>query len=236
MESYRQANDPAEPFNRSMFDFNMTLDKAVLKPVAGAYRDTVPEGARDSVSSFLDNLRTPVILANDLFQGEFGRAGTTLLRFVTNTTIGFGGLFDVAGDEGFAKHDEDFGQTLAVWGAGEGSYLMLPIFGPSNPRDAVGRVVDIFLDPIGWLAPIYVTASRSASEAVDARAEHYDEINDLERNSLDFYAAVRSLYRQKRADEIRNGAPTAGPSMAPMPTGSIDFRDPDQEAGAGSRR
>jgi phospholipid-binding lipoprotein MlaA len=231
MEAYRQANDPAEPFNRTMFDFNMGLDKAVLKPVAGAYRDVVPEGARDSVSSFLDNLRTPVIFANDLMQAEFERAGVTLLRFVTNTTIGFGGFFDVAADEGLAKHDEDFGQTLAVWGLGEGAYLMLPLFGPSNPRDGVGRVVDIFLDPIGWLAPIYVNGGRSGAEAIDARAVHYDEINDLERNSLDFYAAVRSLYRQKRADEIRNGVPTAGPSFAPTPTGLLELHTPDQRAG-----
>ena len=230
METYRQANDQAEPFNRTVFDVNMGLDKAVLKPISYVYKETVPLEGRQAVTSFLDNLRTPVIFANDLMQGEARRAWTTLVRFVANSTFGIGGLIDVAADMGYAKHDEDFGQTLAVWGVGDGSYLMLPLFGPSNPRDAIGRVVDIILDPMTWFAPNYLQYARFGTEAVDSRTAHYNEIEDLEKNSLDFYAAVRSLYRQKRTDEIRNGVPTATP-FGPSPTGAgAPMELPDQKA------
>jgi phospholipid-binding lipoprotein MlaA len=231
LEAYQQANDEAEPTNRVIFDVNMALDKAVLKPIAFVYKEGVPKEGREAVGSFLDNLRTPVIFANDLMQGEWDRAWTTVVRFAANSTFGVGGLLDVAADLGYAKHDEDFGQTLAVWGVAEGPYLMLPLFGPSNPRDAVGRVVDTVLDPIGWLAPGWANYSRYGTSAVHIRAEHYDELNDLEKSSLDFYAAIRSLYRQKRNDEIRNGVPGALPSLTISPVGgtaATPMEDPAQ--------
>jgi phospholipid-binding lipoprotein MlaA len=220
MDAYNQANDGLEPTNRVIFDANMAVDRYTLKPVAFVYKEVVPKEGREAVGSFLDNLRTPVVFANDLMQFEWGRAWTTVVRFAANSTFGIGGLFDVAAGLGYQKHDEDFGQTLAVWGIQEGPYLMLPLFGPSNPRDALGRVVDSVLDPLSWVAPDWANYSRFGVSAIHYRAEHYDELNDLEKSSLDFYAAIRSLYRQKRNDEIRNGKPSAVPSLSISPGGA----------------
>ena len=206
--------DPYESFNRTMLDVNMTLDKAVLRPVAYVYKEGVPKPLQVNVTSFLANLRSPIIFANDMMQGEFDRAGDTLIRFAMNTTWGLFGIADIATEMGVPPHDEDFGQTLAVWQVDSGPYLVLPLFGPSSPRDAAGLVVDTLLDPITWLAPPTYQIGRTVTAAVDRRARHYDEINDLEKNSLDFYSAVKSLYRQQRENEIRNGAPSA---VAPTP-------------------
>jgi len=221
--AFKQLNDPYEPFNRTMFDINLALDKAILKPIAFVYKEVVPQPIQYNIHSFLENLRAPVIFVNDLLQGEFDRAGTTLLRFGMNSTFGLAGILDFATEAGIEKHDEDFGQTLAVYGTGSGPYLVLPIFGPSNPRDAVGLLVDMFMDPFGYFTSDEFRIARFAGTAVDKRARRYDEINDLERTSLDFYAAVRSLYRQRRADEIRNGAPAeikAIPEMSALPNDS----------------
>jgi phospholipid-binding lipoprotein MlaA len=227
-DAFKAANDEFEPTNRVIFDANMAVDRYTLKPISYVYKEVVPKEGRQAVGSFLDNLRTPVILANDLLQGEWNRAMDTVVRFAANTTFGIGGLFDVAADLGYQKHDEDFGQTLAVWGVQEGPYLMLPLFGPSNPRDAVGRAVDMVFDPISWLAPSWANWTRFGVSGVHVRADHYDELNDLEKSSLDFYAAIRSLYRQKRNDDIRNGAPSAVPSLGISP-GGADLPMEDEE-------
>jgi phospholipid-binding lipoprotein MlaA len=145
---FEAANDPIEPFNRGVFEVNLALDRAVLKPVATHYRDWVPQGVRDRVHDFVLNLNAPFVFANDVLQGEPDRAAQTLDRFIINSTAGLLGLVDVVGRTGGPRyHTEDFGQTLAVWGAGEGPYLMLPVFGPSNPRDAVGKGVEMVADP-----------------------------------------------------------------------------------------
>jgi len=217
--AYKQANDPLEPFNRAMFEFNLGLDKAILKPIAYVYKEAVPEIFQNFVRNFLDNLRSPIIFVNDLLQGEFERAGNTLIRFVMNSSFGIAGINDFAGEVGITKHDEDFGQTMAVAGVDSGPYLMLPIFGPSSPRDGIGILVDILIDPFGYVTPTKFGLTRSGARAVDTRARRYDTINDLERTSLDFYAAVRSLHRQRRADEIRNGALSAN-KLAPMISGT----------------
>ncbi|NQV54782.1 MAG: VacJ family lipoprotein, partial [Rhodospirillales bacterium] len=227
--------DPIEPTNRGIFEFNQVLDKALIKPVTGLYRAVTPEAAREYIHNFLQNLRTPVILANDVLQGAPSRAGTTALRFLINSTIGIAGLGDPATSIGFERHDEDFGQTLAVWGAGEGVYIMLPIFGPSNPRDAVGRVVDFFLDPINWWVQNsgndVVGWSRTGLGGIDTRNKLWDVLEDLEKSSIDFYASIRSLYRQRRQDEITNGK---GSNSAPPPGFSGDFEiarpDPSSDA------
>lgn len=212
LQAYNEANDPLEPMNRAFLDFNMFLDDYFLKPVAFVYKEAVPEDGRRSVRSFLSNLRSPVVLVNNLLQGELDLAGDTIMRFAINSTIGLGGLLDVAHELGYRSHEEDFGQTLAVHGASDGPYLMLPIFGPSNPRDAVGLIVDIFLDPFSYIFSIanvdWASPTRFAMGSVDVRTQRYDQINSLRRESLDFYATLRSLYRQRRADEIRNGVPT----------------------------
>jgi phospholipid-binding lipoprotein MlaA len=201
-------NDPLEPVNRAVFKFNQTLDGLLLEPAAIMYRAATPRFVRTGVENFLNNLRTPVVLANDLLQGEWGRAEKTLGRFMLNTILGFGGLIDVGGRVGMPdRHDEDFGQTLAIYGVGPGPYLMVPLIGPSNPRDLTGRVVDFLFDPLFFLAPTDVSVARFGTSTVSFRERNLETIDELERSSLDLYAATRTLVRQLRANEIRNGAP-----------------------------
>ena len=206
---YDDVKDPIEPVNRFIFGFNELVQAWVLRPATEIYRIFIPPPIREVVGNMIDNVRSPVILANDLLQGETDRAWETTQRFAINTTIGVGGMFDWATDFGIPKHNEDFGQTLAVWGVGEGFYLVLPVFGPSNPRDAVGKVVDRFFDPLGlYLASENLEAAqygRLSTEAVDEYGGVVDELDEIKRTSVDYYAALRSLYRQRRASEIRNG-------------------------------
>jgi phospholipid-binding lipoprotein MlaA len=226
---FQEINDPGEPTMRAIFAFNQALDKSVLKPVANVYRNVAPEKMRTGVHNFLNNLRTPVIFFNDVLQGEFRRAIATLVRFLINSTVGILGFSDTAADFGLEYHHEDFGQTLAVWNMPEGPYLMLPVFGPSNPRDAIGRVVDFFIDPLNMWAKNsdeeWTIYTRTAVDAVDFRALHYDTIDDLEKSSLDFYAAVRSLYRQRRNDEINNGE--VDPSTSVPSIGQFQDDEPE---------
>jgi phospholipid-binding lipoprotein MlaA len=177
------------------------------------------------VSSFLHNLRSPVVMVNALLQGDFDHAGNTLLRFTVNSTFGFAGVADVAHDLGFPRRSEDFGQTLAVWGVGEGPYLMLPVLGPSNARDAVGRVVDYFTDPFAYFRYERFTYSRFAAKTVDTRVRNYDLLHDLENTSVDYYAAIRSLYRQNRRDAIDNGAEAELPPLPEMAADEDDLED-----------
>jgi phospholipid-binding lipoprotein MlaA len=214
-----------EPFNRGVFEVNLALDKVILKPVAFVYKEAVPDPIQNMIRNFLDNLRSPIIFANDMLQGEFNRAGTTLFRFAMNSSFGVLGIADIAGDLGFEHHDEDFGQTMAVWGVDSGAFLMLPILGPSNPRDAVGRLVDFLFDPFTYYGSTEFGIARFATRAVDTRARRYDTINELERTSLDFYAAVRSLHRQRRTDEITNGVSTAEQPIPMMSFSPLDFGD-----------
>ena len=208
-----EPNDPLEPLNRSIFQFNLVLDGLLLEPAARLYRIATPQFVRTGVSNFLANLRTPVVLANDLLQGEFERAELTLGRFMLNTILGVGGLVDVGGKVGMPeRHYEDFGQTLAVYGVGSGPFLMLPLFGPSSGRDAVGRVVDLGLDPFSIMSMTDVgvastefSVARMGAETVSFREETLDEFDELKRTSIDLYAALRTLYGQFRANEIRNG-------------------------------
>lgn len=202
-------NDPAEPFNRAMFDFNMTLDRWVLRPVAIGYDAVVPGPLKTGIRNALDNLSSPVTLLNDLLQGEFERANVTFIRMTFNTTFGLGGLIDIMGEAGVEGHSEDFGQTLAVWGVAEGPYLVLPVFGPSSPRDVGGRVADTLSDPVAWWLGGEVQgwgqAIRSGTGIVDGRARAIKPLDELERTSIDLYATIRSAWRQRRAVEIGNG-------------------------------
>ena len=204
-------NDPLESLNRSIFEFNEGLQDVLLRPIAKFYNTNVNLTVRQGISNFLDNLSSPVIFANDLLQGEFERALTTFGRAIINTTIGIVGFADVALELGLKRHDEDFGQTLAVYGMGEGFYLVLPIFGPSSPRDAIGKlVIDPYLDPLGlWLGNTdrqNIEYTLAGAEGLDEYAGIVDELNQVKKTSVDYYAAVRSLYRQKRKTEINNGS------------------------------
>jgi phospholipid-binding lipoprotein MlaA len=203
--------------NRYFFEINYAFDETLGKALAGWYYVALPNFAQDGIRNALRNLRTPVILANDLFQGEMNRAGITIGRFFINSTLGVGGLVDVAKEIGLVYHTEDFGQTLAVHGVGEGPYLVLPLIGPSNPRDATGRVVDIFLDPLTYiglftdvpvLSQSYFTLPRTGLEFIDFRARNLKTLDEIREGSLDYYATLRSLYRQSRQDEIRNSIPS----------------------------
>jgi phospholipid-binding lipoprotein MlaA len=203
-------NDPFEPTNRAVFNFDVKLDDAVAKPVAKFYNSAVPKPAREGIHNALTNLNSPVVLANDVLQGEATRASQTAGRFVINSTIGIAGLIDVAGKIGIPGHDEDFGQTLAVWGAQEGSYLVLPLLGPAPPRDLVGMGVDVGLDPLTYIRfhdDTTFMIVRGGLGVLDQRAANVENVDQIERSSIDFYATTRSLYRQHRNAEIHNGAP-----------------------------
>lgn len=212
-ESYNEQviADPIEPLNRAVFGFNNIVDIAVFEPAAKVYVFVVPEPIRNSIQNFMRNLRSPIIVANNLLQADFGDAGVGTARFVINTTAGIGGLFDVADHYAGLKYEnEDFGQTLAVWGLGDGFYIVLPLIGPSSLRDGIGLTVDTFMDPMYIMAQndannewIYYT--KVGVEALDMRSRYINEIDDLRKNSLDFYAAMRSIYSQKRHALIHEG-------------------------------
>ncbi len=229
-----ETNDPFEPFNRQMFAFNMALDTLILKPISVVYRDAVPDGVKGVIRNFVDNLKLPFTAVNDMAQGNMDRAGDALGRFMVNSTFGMAGLFDATKDMGVNHpyHSEDFGQTLATWGLEDGPYLVLPIFGPSNFRDSVGLAVGFVADPAGYLVTEVggsgMTFATTGADAVDFRAENIETIDTLQKQSLDFYATVRSLYRQRRESEIRNGESGSenlrpGIARATQPAGSVQL-------------
>jgi phospholipid-binding lipoprotein MlaA len=203
--------DPHEAANRRIFAFDQMLDRNFLLPTAKNYNRFVPQFGRDRIHDLLENLDLPVTFANDVLQGETKRAGQTFARFTVNTTLGLGGLFDPATTRfKLPDHAEDFGQTLGVWGVGDDPYVMLPGLGPSSTRDVAGRIGDIALDPMTWITfkqHIWWWAGRQYFKVLDARARNIDTLEGIERSSVDFYAATRSLYRQYRSNEIRNGQP-----------------------------
>ncbi len=203
------ANDPFEPGNREIFAFSIALDKAVAKPAATFYRAAVPQPARQGVRNALTNLNSPVVLANDVLQGEGDKAVNTFGRFMINSTIGLGGLLDVAADMGIPGHDNDFGITLGKGGVAEGSYIVLPFVGPKPPRDILGTGVDIAFDPLTymtWNNSTLYTMIRGGLTVLDKREGTLDTVESIERTSIDFYATSRSLYRQNRNAQIRGEA------------------------------
>lgn len=211
---FEQTNDPLEPSNRMWFAVHEAVDQAVLEPIARGYRAAVPEPARMGVRNLLGNFRAPVILLNDLLQGNLARAEVTLGRFMINSTIGLGGILDVARDLGVPGHTEDFGQTLAVWGFGEGPYLFIPMLGPSNPRDLSGFAVDFVSNPFSYVGQgdiiTGLTWARIGATVVDTREALLDPIDQVRQASLDPYATLRSAYRQRRNAEIRERSVIGG--------------------------
>ena len=202
-----QFNDPYENTNRQIFAFNQSVDKNVLVPVAKTYRSAFPDPIRDAIRDFLNNLRGPIILANDLLQANGDLAKDTFARFMINTTIGVGGIVDLAGRWGIPYHEQDFGLTLAVWGVQEGPYLVVPVLGPSNPRDLGGTVAEGLADPGNIVAgdyAIWIPIVRGAVSGIDQRSRYIETLADLERTSLDYYATIRSIYRQRRAALARH--------------------------------
>lgn len=210
--------DPFEPANRAVFAFNKAVDKAVVHPVIKGYRAVVPKPARTGLKNFLRNLKSPIRFANQLLQGDLSGAGTEFVRTSINTMLGAGGLYDLAAHEGIEYEQEDFGQTLGVWGVGHGPYVVLPFFGPSSLRDYVGYAVDAFGDPLriyahnideeGWYY------AKVGADYMVLRDDLMDVLEDLEASSIDYYAAVRSTYYQSRASLVRDEA--GDPAKAPQ--------------------
>ncbi len=207
---FERNNDPLEPMNRSIFEFNQVLDRILLKPAAQAYRYVVPDFARDIVGNVIYNSGEPVRMTNALLQGRATDAGKIFNRFLVNSTIGLGGMIDMGSESDLKPVAADFGQTLHVWGAPEGPYLVLPLLGPSNPRDTVGFAVDSVAQPWGYIADGYggratavrYTIASAGAYALDKRTKYLDALDALEKGSLDFYAQLRSVSRQHRNAEL----------------------------------
>jgi phospholipid-binding lipoprotein MlaA len=205
---YEQNNDPAEPTNRAIFAGNQFVDRHALQPVARGYEDHVPGRVRKSIHNFVGNLGQPVIAVNDVLQGNFSRAWNTTQRFAINTTAGGVGLFDVATDWNRPEHSADFGQTLGVWGVGPGPAVQLPLFGPSNVRDGVGKIVGLVANPANFVSGGAATAVGAVSGGlglVDGRANQLGTTDSLEHTSLDYYATLRSAMAQHRAAVVEEG-------------------------------
>ncbi|MGG5817527.1 MlaA family lipoprotein [Falsiroseomonas sp. HW251] len=216
---FREANDPLEPLNRASYFVNDGIDTLLLRPAAEAYRIFVPPEVRVGVRNVLGNVRTPVVLLNDVLQGDSYGAAETLGRFLLNTTLGVGGIFDVAKDLGLPGHANDFGQTLARWGTGEGPYLFVPVLGPSNPRDLAGAGADLATNPLNYVGGEFwsgLNTGRTVASGLDTREGLIDPLDAVRRESLDPYATIRSAYRQRRAAEV---ARTSGASQAARGTG-----------------
>jgi phospholipid-binding lipoprotein MlaA len=201
-------NDPWEKTNRDIFDFDVRLDHVVARPIARGYRDVVPEPVRQGIHNALTNLNSPVVLANDVLQGNGDKAANTFGRIVINSTVGIGGLIDVASKVGIPGHENDFGITLGRAGAAEGSYLVLPFAGPMPPRDLVGAGVDTAFDPLTY-AQFHGRDTwmvvRFGMGVLDSRTSQLDAVETIERSSIDFYATTRNLYRQSRNAKINEG-------------------------------
>ena len=215
--------DPLEPINRAIFNFNNVADKIILEPTAKGYRK-LPAPVQKGIGNFLNNLKLPLVVVNQFLQGQIQNASNSTGRFLINSTIGLFGLVDVADKIGLEQTQEDFGQTLAKWGIGDGFYIVLPIFGPSNLRDVSGMILTYSTDPVNayaisqnetWFLPV-----RTTSNAIDQRSKIIDEVNALRNNSLDYYAAVRSSYYQNRKAAILN---TDDNEQTPLPLISIGF-------------
>lgn len=198
--------DPLEGVNRGVYKFNDVTDKAVIKPVAGAYKAVVPSTLRTGVSNFFRNLNTFTSAINDLLQFKFDKAMDGAGRFVINSTFGVAGLIDVASMDGIEQRKEDFGQTLGHWGVGSGAYLVLPFLGPSSLRDTTGLVADtLAFDPITYVDNPAARNSAYALKMLDKRAQLLPASDLLDEAALDPYAFMRDAYFQRRQSQIHDG-------------------------------
>ncbi len=217
--------DPLETINRHIFEFNDAMDAGVIRPIAESYRATVPEPARRGIRNALNNLQEPVIFINNVLQFRLADAGTTLIRFSMNTTVGVLGVMDVATPAGHSQRLGDFGQTLYAAGVGDGPFLMLPLLGPSNLRDAIGGGVDAVIDPVGYAtgqvisrtaAVIAVGTGRAVIRGVDLRAENIENLDALRADSLDYYARLRSVMQQRRDAQLGRTSGDTGEGLVTL--------------------
>jgi phospholipid-binding lipoprotein MlaA len=220
LAAYKEANDPLEPANRFFYNMTDKVASVSLTPAARAYRRAVPNQVRTSVSNFFENLGNPFKLANDMLQGNPRRAGDTFMRFVVNSTIGVGGIFDIAARWGYHSHPSDFGMTLAVWGLSPGPYLYLPLLGPSDVRDALGAGANaVPLVPLptpgSGVSRLTLHWTVLAAGGISSYSEKLPSIDEVKRTSLDPYATFRSIFRQHRSADIE-AAEKRRPATVPI--------------------
>lgn len=231
----KSISDPNESFNRAVFEQNEKFNHAILYPVAKAYNEHIPQPVRDRIDAFTVNLGEPMVFANDVLQLRFKGAATTLARFTLNSTVGLCGLFDVAARQGLAKQSGDFGQTMYVWGYRDSAYLVLPIVGPTNIRDAIGSGVEFAAQMnSGGVIPAQLASAKSMAEIVEAIDPVTDvvdvagtvtsplsnlgkagDMQDLEESSIDFYSMLRSVTAQKRQAELQEALETSALTGTP---------------------
>ncbi len=211
--------DPYESYNRNVFAFNQSVDSILINPAIKGYRFIAPNPVRKGVRSFLRNLKSPIIFINEVLQGDLDGAKNTVVRTAINSTVGLGGIIDLAGYNGIEYEGEDFGQTLAVWGVDHGPYMMVPFLGPSSLRDYSGYFADGLADPLRWYLfnidrdPLYY--SKVVADYFDLRESLYNTLKDINETSFDSYAATRSIYYQNRAAMVRDLDPSAMSTLAP---------------------
>ncbi|HUA27179.1 MAG TPA: VacJ family lipoprotein [Steroidobacteraceae bacterium] len=217
--SVRDPRDHFERFNRAMFKFDMALDRGFFRPVARGYVKVVPGPVRTGVSNFLNNIHYTVTIGNDLFQGQFRDFANDVARLIVNTTLGVGGLLDPASSLRLADHDRDFGQTLGKWGIHTGSYLVLPLLGPSDIRDAIGRVPDRYMTVDGIVNNTALSLSLFGVGALDTRAQALPSDSVID-SAFDPYAFVRSAWFQHRDFKVHEGDENYVPNLPPLDPGS----------------
>jgi phospholipid-binding lipoprotein MlaA len=205
--AHAQVNDPFEPMNRAIFSFNDALDRNVLRPVAEGYVKVVPSLIRRGVSNVFGNISDAFSAINNALQGKREPLGNDLGRVLVNTTFGIGGIFDIASEGGIEKYNEDFGQTLGWWGLGPGPYLVIPILGPSNIRDATGLAVHAYVDPINQIQPDGAMWGVIGLRAIDTRASLLGTEDLVTGAALDKYSFIRSAYLQRRKNLVYDGKP-----------------------------
>ena len=229
-QEYEQTNDPFEPANRFFYKVNDKIDRYTLKPIAQGYVAVVPAPVRTGLHNVLANISSPVLFADDVSQANPHRAGDTFMRFLINSTIGIGGVLDVAKGLGFPSHDTNFGITLALWGVPSGPFLYLPVLGPSSPRGVAGFAADIALDPFTYVPRGYglltLNWARQGLGAIDTRSRFLTDLDRVQASALDPYATFRSLYRQNLASQIeaarhdQTGSASTATQPGPLPDAS----------------
>lgn len=200
-----QVWDPYEQGNRKVHAFNRGLDRAIIRPTSRGYSSILPDEIEDSIGNVAENLAMPGVFVNAILQGDLRTAGLATTRFLVNSTLGMGGMFDVASDFQVEEADTDFGETLHVWGVGEGAYIELPLLGPATGRDTAGKIVDLFTNPLSYTLPspekTYGTVASVASRLSD-RGRYSDTIDSILYESADSYAQARLIYLQNRRFEL----------------------------------
>ena len=200
----KEINDPAENLNRHIYNFNTAVDRSVLTPIIKTYRFIIPAPGRKIIHNITKNLTEPLVFLNAVLQGDIDHSFASFWRFTINSTYGLGGMFDIAEKTQLQYRKEDFGQTMGYHGVNSGPYIVLPFLGPSNARDTLGLIADALMNPFNYLLTEHAIIGSNIAKAVDAKDRTLDFSEEIDKNSLDPYATIRSLYFQKRHSDIKN--------------------------------